>query len=415
VGTRNQEFFSGPGEVIDVDASQLIDDEAPSRHSFGHDEVLVALNDVEMAAFPGELVLFRALTSTVHLLGSVAGATWLCLDGSIPVGALSSEVAEATGLADGAELAGQIEVALDELHRAGLLQGSEIGFAPLMPDVLHAGDNTEVLAPPFILHDDPLDEVAWAGTATVRLARGNLLVRIRVDDAAVLSRVRALLEPWLEPAEVDDPELVSMFSVLCGDSDTQHRTRPRRLAELRAGPTMVERSADIGVVVASLAGVLNSIDVQRGHPERIWLGMRACVSNEHVVLVDALPPVLTSARALAAAGLWSPPTWVVEVVEPDVVRVPAAPPALGWYRTGLTPPPTVPEATLKGCVVVAEAFLGPLDTPGQLLTHLASRSPNPAWFRVACSMVDQGRVRVVRGDRSDPALQRAVLGVLDAP
>lgn len=408
MGEPDDELGSEP-DSIDIDAAALVDDEPMPLRSFGAAELPAAVDEVELAAFPGELVLFHPRASTVHLLGAVAGATWLCCDGATTVADLGPVVAEAVDAPFGPEVDAEVAVALGELDRAGLLAGSSPGVLALQPTVPPAPDGTEVLAPPFTLHDDPLDELAWAGTATVRLGRGTLLVRVRVEDPVTLRRVRTLLEPWLEPEEVEG--VSPMFGVLAPGEGRG----PRRLAELRAGAMLVERDPDVGAVLAALGAVLASIDAQHRAPERVWLGMRACVADQQVVLVDALPPALTSARALAAAGLWVPPTWVVEVAEPGMVHVPTANPALGWEAAGLHPAAAPSELALAGCVVAAEAHLGPLDTPGQVLAHLAALSPHAAWFRVAAVLVEQGRVHVVRGDRRDPVLQRAARSLLGRP
>ena len=70
---------------------------AVSDASFADTDRPVAIDDVEMAVFEGEVVLFRESTRMVHRLNSVAGAVWLLCDGEIAVGAMADELGELFG------------------------------------------------------------------------------------------------------------------------------------------------------------------------------------------------------------------------------------------------------------------------------------------------------------------------------
>jgi hypothetical protein len=115
---------------------------------FADTELPVGVDDVEMAVFDGEMVLFRESTRMVHRLNSVAGAVWLLCDGETAVGSMAAQLGEVFG-AEPASLVDVIHQALGQLADEGLLAGGE---APqrlrLEPVEEHAPDGSRLLGVP---------------------------------------------------------------------------------------------------------------------------------------------------------------------------------------------------------------------------------------------------------------------------
>lgn len=83
-----------------------------------------AVDGVETAIFDGEAVLFRESSSTIHRLGAVAGAVWVCCDGGTTVAEMVTDLAEAFS-ATTDEMSRQVHDALGQLADEGLLVGHD--------------------------------------------------------------------------------------------------------------------------------------------------------------------------------------------------------------------------------------------------------------------------------------------------
>ena len=107
-----------------------------------------AVDGVETAIFDGEAVLFRETTSTIHRLGAVAGAVWVCCDGGTTVGEIVTDLVEAFSTTTG-EMARQVRDALGQLADEGLLVGHE-GPQRIRLDAVSepASDGSTVIACP---------------------------------------------------------------------------------------------------------------------------------------------------------------------------------------------------------------------------------------------------------------------------
>jgi Coenzyme PQQ synthesis protein D (PqqD) len=66
--------------------------------SIAANEVYVGVADVELAAFPGELVVFQPDSGLLHRLSSGPAAVWLLVDGKTSVAAIVGEFAVVFGV-----------------------------------------------------------------------------------------------------------------------------------------------------------------------------------------------------------------------------------------------------------------------------------------------------------------------------
>ncbi|MEM8619420.1 MAG: PqqD family protein [Actinomycetota bacterium] len=111
-----------------------------------------AVDDVEIAAFDGEIVVFHVGPSVVHKLPGAIGAVWLMCDGETTVAELSPQLTELFGLADddGTDLDQTVHSALTQLARNGLLAGQGVVATRVEDDVAtRASDGSEIfVAPP---------------------------------------------------------------------------------------------------------------------------------------------------------------------------------------------------------------------------------------------------------------------------
>ncbi len=116
--------------------------------SFADADLPVGVEDVELAVFEGEAVLFRESTRMVHRLNAVAASVWLLCDGETAVGAMAAELSQLFGHEPDALVDG-IHQALGQLADEGLLAGFEAplrAHLELAEDV--ADDGSRVLRPP---------------------------------------------------------------------------------------------------------------------------------------------------------------------------------------------------------------------------------------------------------------------------
>lgn len=124
-----------------------------SAVAFTHDDRPRGIDDVELAVFEGEAVLFDVQASMVHLFNAVAGATWLCCDGDTTVAAMVAELADTfsvTEPADRSSLETAVHDSLVRFAEEGLLADvPRPARLTLTPDPVLAHDGTEiVVAPP---------------------------------------------------------------------------------------------------------------------------------------------------------------------------------------------------------------------------------------------------------------------------
>jgi hypothetical protein len=114
-----------------------------------------AIDDVEVALFEGEAVLFDVDASMVHHLNAVPAATWLCCDGETTVAQMIAELADAFEVEEPADLGALTAAVHDSLTRfatEGLLAGhTRVSQMVMTPVPVTADDGTEILT----LHDDP--------------------------------------------------------------------------------------------------------------------------------------------------------------------------------------------------------------------------------------------------------------------
>jgi hypothetical protein len=119
----------------------------PGAH-FSATDTPAAIDGVEVAVFDGEAVLFDASSSMVHRLGAIAGAVWLCCDGSTDVAMMIEELTDIFQL-PGSELAGAVHETLERFADEGLLAGhhrsTRLG---LTPETTVADDGTAILTGP---------------------------------------------------------------------------------------------------------------------------------------------------------------------------------------------------------------------------------------------------------------------------
>ena len=120
-----------------------------SDASFADTDRPLAVDDVEMAVFDGEVVLFRESTRMVHRLNSIAGAVWLVCDGETAVASMADELGEVFGV-EPATLTDGIHEALGQLAAEGLFVGAgEPERVYLEPVEELASDGSRILhAPP---------------------------------------------------------------------------------------------------------------------------------------------------------------------------------------------------------------------------------------------------------------------------
>lgn len=130
--------------------SDEVDDGAPV--AFSPDDRPRGIDDVELAVFEGEAVLFDVQLSMVHLFNAVAGATWVCCDGETTVAAMIDELADTFAVTEPDD-----RRALESAVRDSLARFAEEGLLAdrprparftLTPDLVLADDGTEILAAP---------------------------------------------------------------------------------------------------------------------------------------------------------------------------------------------------------------------------------------------------------------------------
>ena len=124
-----------------------------SAVTFADDDRPRGIDDVELAVFEGEAVLFDVQASMVHLFNAVAGATWLCCDGDTTVAEMIDELADTFSVTDPADrnaLETAVHDSLARFAEEGLLADRpRPNRLTLTPDPVLADDGTEiVVAPP---------------------------------------------------------------------------------------------------------------------------------------------------------------------------------------------------------------------------------------------------------------------------
>jgi hypothetical protein len=131
----------------------MSDDPGDAAVTFAPDDRPAGIEDVELAVFEGEAVLFDVQASMVHLLNAVAGATWLCCDGETTVAAMVDELADTFSVTEPGDRTALETAVHDSLARfadEGLLadhpRPARLTFTP---EPVLADDGTEiVVAPP---------------------------------------------------------------------------------------------------------------------------------------------------------------------------------------------------------------------------------------------------------------------------
>jgi len=127
----------------------------PEPAQFAPDDRPTGIDDVEVAVFDGEAVLFDVRASMVHHLNAVPAATWLCCDGETSIAEMLDELADTFGLGEPADIAALAAAVYDSLSRfaaEGLLVGRPSAARITMTPVpTLAADGTEILTAP----DDP--------------------------------------------------------------------------------------------------------------------------------------------------------------------------------------------------------------------------------------------------------------------
>ena len=111
-----------------------------------------AIDGVEIAVFEGEAVLFDESSSMLHRLGAIAGAVWLCCDGTTDVATIVRDLSEMFDH-DPDEMATVVSQSLERFADEGLLVGHEIAPQTTSPPGPTSGsvvadDGSEILAPP---------------------------------------------------------------------------------------------------------------------------------------------------------------------------------------------------------------------------------------------------------------------------
>jgi hypothetical protein len=115
---------------------------------FSDTDTPTAIDGVEIAVFEGEAVLFDEASSMLHHLGAIAGAVWLCCDGSTDVAAMTAELA-AVFHAEPSEIAVVVHETLHRFAAEGLLVGDDTPPpVTLTSERSVADDGTEILTGP---------------------------------------------------------------------------------------------------------------------------------------------------------------------------------------------------------------------------------------------------------------------------
>jgi hypothetical protein len=133
--------------VIDVvDAGEHSDPVSAARFSAG--DAPTTVYGVEIAVFDGEAVLFDVNSSMLHRLGAIAGAVWLCCDGSTAIGAMIDELADMFDL-DRSELEPAVYDSIERFADEGLLAGHSAPTRIVAAsEPTRANDGTEILNRP---------------------------------------------------------------------------------------------------------------------------------------------------------------------------------------------------------------------------------------------------------------------------
>lgn len=136
-----------PPTVVDVVGTAGQSGPVPGAH-FSATDTPAAIDGVEIAVFEGEAVLFDEASSMLHRLGAIAGAVWLCCDGSTDVATMIEELANTFALST-EEVAPVVYETLERFADEGLLAGHvaprEVA-ATTEPTL--ASDGTEILTGP---------------------------------------------------------------------------------------------------------------------------------------------------------------------------------------------------------------------------------------------------------------------------
>ncbi len=136
-----------PPMVVDVTDSSEQSAPVPGDR-FSASDSPTAIGGVEIAVFDGEAVLFDVNSSMLHRLGAIAGALWLCCDGSTDVATMIDELTDVFDL-DESELTPAVHDTLARFADEGLLVGHDAparGFITSEPT--RADDGTEILTGP---------------------------------------------------------------------------------------------------------------------------------------------------------------------------------------------------------------------------------------------------------------------------
>ena len=214
-----------------------------------------------------------------------------------------------------------------------------------------------------------------AGTITLRL--GERLVAIGCDTAATLERCRERFAAWIDESQ---PDIEVAFDVRIDTVDRTPASRgaPRPVPQLRLGSSVIARSRSADDVIDALDAVLGGV-LARQDDDGVWLWLRAFVSGNRIVLVDAAAPMLVNDPELAKAGIVELPAWSVAIMPTSdgnapPVRIPAP----------LTDAGSEGRYELAGMVGVMPE---PPSGDAALLALYGTRHTSADWFRTANSLI----------------------------
>lgn len=117
---------------------------------FGSTDRPTGADDVEIAVFDGEFVLFHESRHMVHRLNAATGSVWLLCDGETDPTSMATELGEMFGLPP-ASLTDDIHQALNQLAAAGLLEGIEPAHQRRLaerPELIAPDGSRMLIAPP---------------------------------------------------------------------------------------------------------------------------------------------------------------------------------------------------------------------------------------------------------------------------
>ena len=154
--------------------------------------VPVARSSVVAVEVEGEHVLYDERTARLHSLNSTAGLIWSCCDGTVTLGELVDELAEAFGTSP-RHLREDVFAAVRRFADEDLLEmGDPIAPAP------EPRSSPADLGTPCEPCLAKLDALGWAGSVSVQLGELRTGVRATTEEGL------ALLQRLLAPIVIDD-------------------------------------------------------------------------------------------------------------------------------------------------------------------------------------------------------------------